>query len=272
MPSAPLDVVEYVLNLSRVRLNDAIENLSGDVLTDNWPSTLPYLNGAWRRCQERLVDLGVTWFKPEIIFSSVPLVTSTDTGSQQNINWVNFNDGTNPQSAPVLPQNLITPMLLWERATSTAPTGAFYEMSRVDNGLPAIPKQSLNFNWEWRDGAIYIPGATVLTDIRVRYAGIYPDFVLNTTTSFSTQTIPIPRIANPLAWMVCSEVAKARGDTDTQSFDTQAENYLRLIFNLDPLQARSIDKESEYQKMTNQYSPTQGPNGPRGLQSGTGGQ
>ena len=270
MPVAPTDSVETALNMARVRLNDAIQSLAGDILTDTAPFTLVAVNNAWRRLQELLVNFGFAWLKPETILTSVPAVTNSDPGSQMYISWSVCFDGTTAQVGPLLPQDMIAPLVLWERVNGTA--GSFYPMDRLDNGLPAVPKTMLNKSWEWRNGSIFVPGATSITDIRIRYAGFESDFVAPSgvvgAIPFANQPIPIVRAANALAWFICSEVAKARGDVDGGDFDTKAVTTAQMIFNLDPMQARSIEKESGYNRMTDQYTPTEGPAGPRGMPKG----
>ena len=269
MPTAPLDSAETALNYARVRLNDAIQNLGGDILTDTAPFTLTYLNAAWRRTQELLVNFGFPWLKPETILTNVPAVVNLDPGSQMYINWASCFDGAASQTGPLLPQDMIAPLALWERVTSTA--GSFFPMDRLDNGLPAVPKTSRNTVWEWRNGAIYVPGATVVSDLRIRYAGFASDFVSPSGVGgvpYAAQPIPIVRSVNALAWFICAEVAKARGDTDAADFDTKALTATKFIWSVDPMQARSISKESEYGAMTDQNTPTDGPSGPRGIPKG----
>lgn len=265
MPTAPLDSLEACVNTARVRLNDAIQSLSGDILTDTAVFTITSINGAWRRLQELLVNFGVAWLKQDIVLSGVPATTNTDAGSQVYFNWANYFDGTGLQAAPILPQDLIAPLLLQERAHGG--TGMFFPMDRLDNGLPAIPKGAFNKSWEWRQGAIYMPGATQITDVRLRYAAFFADFVAAATTAFSAQPIPIVRALNSLAWFICSEVAKARGDMDAGPFDEQAQLTAQYIFNLEPMQARSIGNEAEYGKMPDKFTPPAGPAGPRGKDS-----
>ena len=267
MPVAPTDSAEDVLNTARVRLNDAIVGLGGDVLQDTAPFTLIALNAAWRRLQELLVNFGVAWLKPETVFASVVATTNADPASQQYIGWAKFFDGTNLVSAPVLPQDLIAPLAMWERTHAVSPT-SFFPMDKLDNGLPAVPKTTLNHSWEWRNGAIYLPGCSTITDIRLRYAGFFADFVSPNTTAFASQPVPIVRSLNAFAWFVCSEVAKGRGDVDAGDFDQKAQIATRYIFELEPSQAKAIQKESEYQRMTDQDTPTMGPAGPRGPQKG----
>jgi hypothetical protein len=50
--TAPYDSLENVLNTARVRLNDAIQQLGGDIMKDSQPFTQQMANSAWRRLQE----------------------------------------------------------------------------------------------------------------------------------------------------------------------------------------------------------------------------
>ena len=52
--TAPYDTIESVLNLARVRINDAIASIQGDILKDNQPFTLEMANAGWRTLQEFL--------------------------------------------------------------------------------------------------------------------------------------------------------------------------------------------------------------------------
>lgn len=180
MPQTPYDPLESVLNTSRVRLNDAIQSLAGQILTDIGVFTPAVVNAAWRRLQELLANFGFARLKQEIIFPAVPATTNLDVGSQVWLDWTGYFDGTSEQSAPALPSDFISPLLLWERVTGSA--GNYPDVDRVENGLPTAPKQTMNKLWEWRDERIYMPGATGTTDLRVRYAALLPDFNIGVQT------------------------------------------------------------------------------------------
>jgi hypothetical protein len=244
MPSS-LDSLEYAVNLARVRLNDAIQSIGGDIVTDTAAFTLTAINGAWRQLQEVLVNFKYSWFQPETILSALPIVTELDPASQVYVNWSGYFDGTNLQARPVLPPDMIAPLRCWERASVYGANGSFFDMDRLDNGLPAIPKIARNKTWEWRNGALYLPGATQFTDLRLRYAGLAPDFVPSTTTAFSLQLIPIVRSANAFAWFIAGEVAKARGDLDAGDFEQKGQIAAKYLFDLDPTQAKAIGREAE---------------------------
>ncbi len=264
MPVAPYDLVQDVLNTARVRLNDAIQSIGGDILTDLAPFTQTAVNAAWRRLQELLVNLGFARLKVETIFTLVSAVGSADVGSQVWIGWTGYFNGLALSGTPALPQDLIAPLDLWERQSGS---GASYApMDQLLNGLPTVPKQSLNRIWEWRQEAIYMPGALSPTDIRLRYAAFLPDFVDVGLVFWYQQPVPIMRSLNSLAWFICSEIAKARGDLDAGGFDQQAVAAAQLIWNRDPMQGKSITKRSEYGKMPDRYTPAMGPAGPRGQQ------
>ncbi len=235
-PTAPLDNLETAVNVARVRLLDAIQSIAGDVLTDSAAFALPTINAAWRRLQEILVNFGCPWLTIEKILAAVPAITNPDPGVQVYVNWSGYFDGTGTQAAPVLPQDLIAPVRLWER--SQAAGGSYYQMDKLTDGLPAVPKLFFNKSWEWLNGAIVMPGASQVTDIRLRYAAFYPDFVTPAVTPFSLQPIPIVRSLNAFAWFICAEVAKPRGDLDAGDFEAKGQLAARYIIELDPTQDR----------------------------------
>jgi hypothetical protein len=240
---APYDTLETVLNLARVRVNDAIASLGGQTLKDMSPFTLPLTNAAWRRLQDALRNFGFGRLKQETIFTAIPAVSGgADTGSQVSINW---------STSPALPNDMTSPLKLWERVSGT--NADYTPMDQALNGLPAIPKQSLNKLWEWREETIFIPGATSITDIRLRYLAYLADF---TATS---NPVPIVDCLSAFAWLIASEFSGPRGDVDVKYFDEMAAEGVEQIWNRDPAQSRSIFKPSEYGKMVGPTTPPDGP-------------
>ncbi len=266
MPNPPYDGVETILQAARVRLNDAINTIAGEILTDTAPFSQTITNNAYRRLQEFLANLGYPRLTSEIIFLTVPASLSSDYGSYVQLNWAGYNNNSGPVLAnPILPQDMIGPMDLWERFSGS--TGNYSPMDQVLNGLPTVSKGQLNKLWEWRNDTIYMPGANGITDIRLRYSAYLPDLVTNSpiaATPWYQQLVPIVRCLNPFAWYICSEMARSRGDLDAGYFDQMAESSATEIWNRDPSQPRSIYKTSEYGKMTDKYTPVAGAAGPRG--------
>jgi hypothetical protein len=256
MPS-PFDTVNTVLNTARVRVNDAIVSIGGEVLTDNAAFTLVYVNAAWRRLQEFLANAGFAAFTNETFIPNIPITGTADVGAFSFINWFGFSNGATTGMSPVLPGDLIAPMALWERKSGGS---TYYPVDQILGGLPTVPKDVYNRMWEWRDQNIYFPGATVLTDLRIRYKAYMLDFVDNSplpATPWYNQLVPIQRCLNAFAWGICSEFSKARGDLDAGYFDQQAQISATMIYNADAQNAysRSIMKTSENGRMVDQYTP-----------------
>lgn len=230
--SAPYDSVDSILNLTRVRINDAIQSLGGDILTDIQPFTQEMANAGWRTLQEYLANLGYTRSKQEIILTGIPPVTNYDPATQVALTWSNYFNGTGydiPPTAPVLPQNMILPLRLWERFSSG--NGIFIPMGQAMDGLPTGPKLPCNGCWEWREDGIYMPGATVSTDIRMRYLAYLPDFATQGDVLWYNQPVPIMRCKNALAYYIAAEAALPRADLDAEAFTQKGDVAARLIFN-----------------------------------------
>lgn len=225
----PYDTLNTVLNAARVRLNDAIQSLSGDVLQNTQPFTQVIANNAWRRLQETLANLGHSRLKRETILTNCPVAASVDPASQVSVSWASYFDGVSYYSAPVLPQDLILPLRLWER-----PSGQNAEFAPLENwldGLPTRPKMGRNLIWEWREDAIWMPGAQTVMDLRIRYAAYLTDFATVGQTQWYNQPVPILRSLDALSYYICSEAANPRGDLDGSQFDSKAEAAAKLIFN-----------------------------------------
>lgn len=234
-PTAPFDTVEGALNLARVRMNDAIQSAGGDILTDAQPFTQTMANAAWRGLQDFLANMGYTAFKKPLVLTAFPIAASSDPASQTQLNWSYFFDGVSYYSpattptAPVLPQDLIIPLRMWERLTGT--NSSFIPMEPCADALPDVRKGGLNRFWLWENNTIYMPGSLFSMDLRLEYSAYLPDFVTNGAIQWYTLPIPIMRAMDALADFICAEAAGPRGDVDAATFIASGEKKARLIFN-----------------------------------------
>lgn len=234
--TAPYDTVETALELARVKINDAMVSIGGEVLTDTAPFTQTIVNGAWRKFQSYLANKGYNLLVGDIVLTGLPPVTatSTDPALQVWLNWAQYFDGANyfaPPNTPVLPQDLIQPMKLWERWTGQ--NGLFQEMTFQLDGLPSRQRQSWNGMWEWRENAIYMPGSLMSMDLRVRYARYLPDFTMQGSVQWYQQPMGIMYCLNAMADYICHTFCKARGDQGADDFLKSAQGEADIIFNRD---------------------------------------
>lgn len=233
IPGIAYDPASTILNSARVRLNDRIRTLvaiSGTILGETDPLTNQAFNNGYRRFQDALVDEGSERFSDQVVISSVPIVGSSDPASQCSLSWFGTFDGAFNWAAPALPNNLILPLWMSERpsgSNSPFPSPNRPNMTCALDGLPMYPKQNRNGCWEWRNDAIFFPGATTTVDFFIRYRAYLPDIVDSGTTRWYQQQVPIMRCQDPLAWWICAEFAAARaadGTPQMQVVQAQCES------------------------------------------------
>jgi hypothetical protein len=226
----PLDTVDTVLNLARARINDAQLSISGNVLADSQPYTFTMLNGAFRHLQEDLANAGNPAFINEAVLEDLPVVAWTDPCVQVYMSCQYFFDGSSYYDTPVLPFDCIMPLRIWERQSGTM--AQFTEVKPANDGLPDNVKTNYLGLWEWRQNAVYFPGALIMRDIRVRYASYLADI-----QSSGTALVPIIRCADALANYVAAEFAFSRGSPDAvavgNSFLTMGQQSMRRMNNRD---------------------------------------
>lgn len=268
MPATPpLDTIGSVLDVVRARVNDVIQTTGGQTLTDAADFTPVMVNAAWRVLQNRLRAIGYTGFaklKDDLVISALTLSASADPAVQNYIDWTGFFDGVTLNTGKVLPQEFLSPLVLWER-----PNGINANFRQIDPTLNGIPtngaKQSRNLNWEWRNDRIYFPGTTITWDLRVRCLTLQPDF---TDPIDPTQTVPIVDCLDPFASLIAKEFCDPRGDVDAKLFDNLADAGIAAMYSRNTAQATAISKPSDYGKMRNQYTPGAQPPNPQMPQGG----
>lgn len=232
------DTCTAVLNIARSRVNDLILTPSGQPtgadpgqqLTEVGGGTLLQqlnadgslclrtqiiFNNAWRKCQKYLGNLGYRLLiKDNVIISNVPVNNNADPSAQTWISWNGCFDGTTFSSSPVLPADFIAPLKI--RARQSGQNSVFWPIRCALDGIETnySTRAVLNTRWEWRSNALYLPGATALNDLQLRYTTYLPDFVAtgSPATPWYYQIVPIPRIASALAWYIAIEVCYPRGD------------------------------------------------------------
>jgi len=174
---------------------------TGDIFSDSQAYVLPTINLGWRKVQKQMAIKGHPRLENTAIVTGLPVIANLDPAVEQYINWQGFYDGVTfwtPGSlagCPVLPQDLIIPLHLDERqsvsgATPTNPNlNVLRPMHPAPNGLRSKAKGSWNRYWDWREDAIYLRGAIVAMDMKLRYAAYLADIAPGAT--FAQTPVPI---------------------------------------------------------------------------------
>lgn len=222
--SVPYDSVEYVLRVLRVICNDMGLTINGVLLADNIPVVLPLINMAYRTLQEDLTLNGVeTQVKQAILTGIAPVPsTITDPAVQVWIGYDSYFDGLNLNAAPLLPQDMVGPLRLWERRSGF--NAVFNPMLPAHDGLPTGPRGSVFRLWDMReDGRIYLKGANQLNDLQLRYNQYLPELVT------VNDPVRILRSDRAIAYQAAVIFAEGRGSALVPSFEAKYEKYLNRM-------------------------------------------
>jgi|SRR5579862_1895334 len=217
------DNAGYVLRQARAYIGDNIEDPDGDLLTDDWPQSYDYLNGAYRQIQQELADNGIEFNVKQADLTNIVPTPSSDPETQVFISYTTYFDGENNHANPKLPGDMIIPLRLWGRFSGT--TNPYIQISPSVDGIPAgLPiDQAFRF-WDWRNGAIYLPGASQENDIRMRYICYFPEL------TDPTSVIAYPRISQALALLTAYNFSRPRGNEEAGNlladYQTQVDNII----------------------------------------------
>ena len=254
--AAPFDVLITAINAANVRLSGKVETLQaiGGQLVGNTNSfSQQAVNNAWRKLQAKLADLRYSDIQAEIVFTAVPANASADPMVQVYIDNAGYFNGNTVVGSPVLPATLIRPYDLSERQNGTQ--ALFTSMDPLLYSIPRVPKAAWNRQWLWRNTKLYMPGATVVTDIAMTYGSLQVDF-LDGALPWFQQPIPILNCIDPFTDYICREIYVARGnEAGAAAFQASAEYGATLMCNQDTVGPRSAQKASEFGKMRDQYTP-----------------
>lgn len=241
---APFDTVNSVLNLVRLRINDAINGIGGDTFTNAAPYSQVATNAAWRKMQDDLSNKGYNGLIKRVVLEGIPATSSLDPSSQCFIDWVQYFDGNSYYDEPVLPFDLIIPLKIWERPTGQS--WSFTPMTPYIDGMPSCMKQGFNRIWQWQGSRLEFPGSLAIEDFQIEYASYFNDFEDTTDDQgqpvpWYTLQVPIVRCQDAFADYICYEVCAARGDATALVFQASAQDKVGKIFNREVRQKQRVN-------------------------------
>ena len=161
-------IAEDVMNDARAMINDMLRSQSGQILKDTSPFSVPMLNRAIRRTQRRLANNGLmSNVIDNFILNAILPVANSDPGTQINISQNGYFNGSNVLSSPTLPLDLILPLSLAQRQTSSG--AQFTPMVPAKGPLMSRIPGPYFGEWEWRGDALWMVGSSNTMDLRLRY-------------------------------------------------------------------------------------------------------
>jgi hypothetical protein len=184
----------------------------GAVFTD--PVLIPYVNSAYRRVRRNLAMSGMPLFIIDDVYMVLPAVSVIDPSLT-----VGITDSTSPQ----LPVDLLEPEVLWERPNLS--NNDFIEMTDLTEhgGLPSLPQGSTLGMWEWRTDGLYFLGATLDTQLRLRYKRTLTD------VTDGTSPILIRDSVDCITYLAAAMAAMSRGSPMAEKWATAGEDGIEAL-------------------------------------------
>lgn len=230
---APYDNWGTIFNAANARLGKKMPSLyttSGALMSLPQETSRQLANNAWRRLQDGMVDCGSKRFQSEVFLYGIPSVSgSTDPSLVCQLSWGGFTDPYgNVIQSWALPSDLMYPLWLSERWTGNNlpfPSPNKPNMNPRPDGIPRYQKQPYNGTWQWKQDAIFFPGATYSMDFWVYYRNYLPDATdVAASARWWDSPVQIMRCQDPLAWWVCREYAVSMS-VDPNTNDTAAAKW-----------------------------------------------
>lgn len=221
---APFPTVNDVLNRARAITNDAARTIAGNLLANSQPYTFEDFSKAYEDLQFELANHGYEDMIFDVVIPALPAcnaTVATDPGVQLYMSYTQFFDGVNTTNTPVLPNDMMIPLRMWERQNGTLQN--FYQVNPVNDGLPSITRTNNLRYWDWINNTIYFVGANQIQDIRLRYVRRLP------AIDNASSVIQIPDAKNAIANLVAYTFAKSRGSQLADSFKADATQDIERI-------------------------------------------
>jgi hypothetical protein len=234
----PYDTVDSCVIAARVKVGDANQTLAGDTLNYAYPFTQITVWNAWRQMKNYLANKSYTRLVSELMIQNLPVCSVQDPAIQVNLSWLGYFDGSNQWDVPTLPPFFKAPLWVKERI-SGQPYGFGPPMMNCMDGLPQNWKQPLNCFWRWREDAIWMPGATAITDLYIGFNVNLIDFQTVGDPAngngiwWYNQQVPIMDCQQAFANFIAAEFSRPRGDGDADKFMAMGQAECDLIFNRD---------------------------------------
>ena|ERR1039457_1846936 len=187
----------------------------GQIFTNTSVSLQNFLNSAIRDLYRDIKIMGQpTLIRDNYLLYNVNPVNSPlgvgvpNPDIQTSLTFTGFFDGLLIWPLLLLPSDLILPLELWSRPTSSGLP--FREMKQVTGPLHSYYQGAELRDWEWRTDGIWMNGSTQPYDIRIRYLAKYVDLV-SADINWDTTYIPVLDCEECLSDKVAVKIAQRLG-------------------------------------------------------------
>lgn len=191
--------LQAIADLFRSKINDTFNNTQGSgtgtgnqaglIMPNSNPDLQTFIQSAVEELYSDLRNVG----DPELIIDNyivtIPALATQNPAVQVSLAYSGYFNGFTWSSTPTLAVSISKMLAMWEQQTGT--NLGFVPMKPAPFGLPSVLQGNSMNVWEMRQGAVWMTGCLLETDLRIRARITFPSAPYSPTLNFSTAYIPI---------------------------------------------------------------------------------
>jgi hypothetical protein len=189
--------LQSIANLFRASINDSFAGATntpgeGLVMVNLNPDLLTFMASAISDVYSDLRNVGdPALILDNYILLGIPPLAQIDSSVQVCLSYAGYFNGFMWSNQWALPISCQTVERVWERNSSTSPVGSFIPMTPAPFGLAPCAQGYCMGQWEMRQNALWMPGAMLPVDLRLRCRITFPEVLDPTNVDFNTAYVPI---------------------------------------------------------------------------------
>jgi hypothetical protein len=223
-----IPTLESICDLYRSIVNDTFSNGAGQINTDTAPWMKPFLNSAIRDLYSDLRIVGdMKVVKDNYLINGIPAIPAQNPETQVALTYQGYFDGTSWDYTRFLPPDLMWLTKVWQRPSNTG--AVFMPMQIAPAGLCGVYQGSGMGQYEVRgNNELWMNGATLNTDLRLRYVAVFPD-IIGDAIDFTTTYVPIQDCTNAVAFKMVAYYAQRLSPDQFQLAESQAAKFTKKL-------------------------------------------
>jgi hypothetical protein len=236
--------LQDICDLFRSVINDTFSDGAGQIATDNAPFMKPFLNSAIRDLYSDLRIVGdMKVVKDNFLINNIPAIAAGNPETQVALTYYGYFNGVSWNPNLLLPPDLMWVNRVWQRPSNTG--AVFCPMEVAPDGLCGVYQGQGMDRYEVRGkNEIWMNGALLNTDIRLRYVAVFPD-IIGDEIDFDTTYVPIQDCTNAVAFKMVAYYAQRLSPDQFSLAESQAQKFTKKLITESVLNSQTKEFERQ---------------------------
>lgn len=217
--------LQSICDLFRSLTNDTFDEGTGQISTNDAPWIKPFLNSAIRDLYSELRITGdMRVIRDNVVVSNLAPVTAGNPATQVALTYAGYFNGTSWNNLLRLPADLMWLEKLWQRPNGV--DGPFFPLYPASSGIAGIYQADGFLSYEVRgQNELWLSGASLATDLRLRYQAVFPDIVAS-DIDFSNTYVPLMDSTNAITQKMVANYCQRMSPEQYELADSRAKEFV----------------------------------------------